>query len=154
MTIEKQQIYLDRVGQFFAQVKTWIPNEFKWVETTQRITDNTGEYEVPVLSMSLKQPPAPDIDDGAIADLFPQGTSVLMGEGLIKMKGMFGEEWIIYMRTEDMVMINRFGRERPLYKWVTVDGWYWIEDTHRNRAHLMNHEIFLELVTWVSEYEF
>ncbi|OQW92264.1 MAG: hypothetical protein BWK78_02210 [Thiotrichaceae bacterium IS1] len=152
--IEKQQIYLDRVGQFFAQVNNWIPSEFNRIETTQWVTDNTGKYEVPVLSMSIPQPPTPEIDDGAIADLLPEGTSVLMGEGLIKMKGMFGEEWIMYLLKESVKIRDRFGRERPMFKGIRTDGWYWIEDTHRNRAHLMNREIFLELVTFVSEYEF
>jgi hypothetical protein len=41
-----------------------------------------------------------------------------------------------------------------MYKGIDEDGWYWIEDSYRNKAHLINQTIFLELLTLVSDYEF
>jgi hypothetical protein len=44
--------------------------------------------------------------------------------------------------------INKF------YKGIEEAGWYWIEDRRRGRAHKIDKEVFYDLLTEVSDYEF
>jgi hypothetical protein len=69
---EKQQLYLEKINQFFGQVKKWLPNfEMVRIENSP-IEDKTGEYQTPILSIVKKDKP-----DEAQADLFPEGISFL-----------------------------------------------------------------------------
>ena len=70
------------------------------------------------------------------------------------MEGTVGTESIIYMLKDGLIITDRYGKNRPMYKGIDEDAWYWIEDSYRNKAHLINQTIFLELLTLVSDYEF
>ena len=53
---EKQQLYLEKVNQFFGQVKKWLPNSFKTVQIENHLLeDKTGEYKTPLLSIIKKE---------------------------------------------------------------------------------------------------
>ena len=85
---------------------------------------------------------------------------MIVGEGLIEIEGWFGKETIVYMTDggPQITKPSRNDRTKPIrvamYKGVEVDGWYWIEDSRRRRMHLVDQELFLELITFVSDYEF
>jgi len=75
---EKQKLYLKRVNQFFAEVKNWLSDDFETIRTENYpVEDETGKYQIPSLSIRGKS-------NNKVVDLFPKGTSVLMGEAFIE----------------------------------------------------------------------
>ena len=82
-----------------------------------------------------------------LAFIKPNGASVIGGEGLIEIEGLLaGKEYLLYMRNSK--------KGASLYKGINQDGWYWIEDSRRNRAHLLDKSLLLDIITLVSDYEF
>ena len=143
-----QQIYLQRVNQLHTNMKNWLQNEPFILENDNiEVMEALGHYQAVRLSIKTE-------NGDTLANLFPKGTSVLLGEGLIEMEGTVGTESIIYMLKDGLIITDRYGKNRPMYKGIDEDGWYWIEDSYRNKAHLINKTIFLDLLTLVSDYEF
>jgi len=146
---EKQQLYLKKVNQFFAQVKSWLSDDFEIIFTENyQVEDETGKYQTPSLSILKKEPSKP-----LVADLFPKGTSVLIGEGFIEVHGIYGEESFIYMLKDGWVIQDRFGKIRPMYRGVKIDGWYWLESYHRNQATLIDKEVLMDVLKTVTLYD-
>ena len=55
---EKQQLYLEKINQFFGQLKEWLPSSFDTLRTENSlIEDKTGEYQTPILSIVKKDKP-------------------------------------------------------------------------------------------------
>jgi len=44
-------------------------------------------------------------------------------------------------------------RTTSFYKGITKQGWYWIEDRKRGKAIFFTKELFVELLSEVSDYE-
>ncbi len=150
-TTEKQQLYQKRVDQFFAQIKNWLSDDFEIILTeNELIEDETGKYQIPSLSIVKKEPSKPN---KKIVDLFPKGTSVLMGEGFIEVHGVYGEESFIYMLKDGWVIQDRLGKIRPMYKDVKTDGWYWLESYHRNKASLVEQDVLMDVLKMVTLYD-
>ncbi|EDN68623.1 hypothetical protein BGP_5891 [Beggiatoa sp. PS] len=148
---EQQQLYLKRINQFFAQVKNWLSDDFETIPTENYLVeDETGKYQTLSLSIVRKEIPKPN---NKIVDLFPKGTSVLMGEGFIEVHGVYGEESFIYMLKDGWVIQDRFGQIRPMYKEVKTDGWYWLESYHRNKASLVDKEVLMDVLKTVTLYD-
>ncbi len=144
-----KQLYLERVNKFFNQVEDWLP-QFKIIRTDIN-QDNTGVNKTPSLSIVKKD--INDKEDNAVADLFPEGNSVLMGEGIIKINGPYGQESIIYMLKDGWIIQDRFGKERQMYQGIKCDGWYWLESSYRNIVHLVDKAILMDLLKMVSLYD-
>jgi hypothetical protein len=143
-----QQIYLQRVNQLHSNIKNWLLNEPFILETGNlELIESLETYQATRLAIKTE-------NGETLANLFPKGTSVLLGEGLVEMEGILGTESIIYMLKDGLIITDRYGKNRPMYKGIDKDGWYWIEDSYRNKAHLINQTIFLDLLTLVSDYEF
>ncbi len=148
---ERQELYLKRINQFFAQVKNWLADDFETIATENYpVEDETGKYQIPSLSIVKKEMSEPN---NRVVDLFPKGTSVLMGEGFIEVHGVYGEESFIYMVKDGWVIQDRFGKIRPMYKEVKTDGWYWLESYHRNRASLVDKEVLMDVLKMVTLYD-
>ncbi|HAI68480.1 MAG TPA: hypothetical protein DCM38_03470 [Gammaproteobacteria bacterium] len=144
----KQQIYLQRVNQLHTHIINWLQDEpFILEKGNMTVQSALGDYQAARLSIQTER-------GETLANLFSKGTSVLLGEGLIEMEGVVGTESIIYMLKGGLIITDRYGKNRPMYKGIHENGWYWIEDSYRNKAHLMNKTLFLELITLVSDYEF
>jgi hypothetical protein len=45
-------------------------------------------------------------------------------------------------------------RSRLYFNTIEADGWYWIEDTLRGKAHLLDEKLLRDLLWRVSDYEF
>jgi len=148
---EKQQLYLKRINQFFAQVKNWLSDDFETISTgNYLVEDETGKYQIPALSIVKKEKHKPN---NKVVDLFPKGTSVLMGEGFIEVHGVYGEESFIYMIKDGWSIQDRLGKIRPMYKEVKTDGWYWLESYHRNKASLIDKEVLMDVLKTVTLYD-
>lgn len=147
-TESKQQIYLQRINQLHTNIKNWLQDEPFILETRNiDIREALGNYQVAQLSIKTK-------NGETLANLLSKGTAVLLGEGLIEMEGKVGTESIIYMLKGGLMITDRYGKNRPMYKGINENGWYWIEDSYRNKAHLMNQALIKDLITLVSDYEF
>jgi len=144
----KQQIYLQRANQLYSNIRIWLQDEPLILENgNMAVQSALGHYQAVRLSMKTE-------NGETLANLFSKGTSVLLGEGLIEMEGAVGTESIIYMLKDGLIITDRYGKDRLMYKGINEDGWYWIEDSYRNKAHLMNKILIKELITLVSDYEF
>lgn len=144
---DKQTLYIQRVKRFFAQVKRWLPDELSCYEIPRQLSDESGDYDAFALAIIKQSQP-----DSAVADLFPQGYSVLLGEGLIELAGPFGEESIVYLLPDELT-IKRNGKTQPMFKGLQTDGWYWMEDPRRGRVLPLSQELFIELLGLTGAYE-
>jgi len=141
---EKQQLYLEKINQFFGQLKKWLPNSFQTIRTENNpIEDKTGEYQTPILSIVKKDKP-----DDAVADLFPEGISFLTDDALIEIHGAWDEEEVIFMQSNNLRYTIRNGEKCPMYEGFVQEGWYWITDI--NKIRLITKEVFIELLNRVS----
>ncbi len=145
---EKQQLYLEKVNQFFGQVKKWLPTPFETVQTENALLeDKTGEYEVPLLSIIKKGVPTPD---SVIANLLPEGISFLTGEDLIEIKGAWDEEEVAYIQEKNLIHTERNGKECLMDEGFETEGWYWIIK-NKNQICPITKEVFLEIIKRVSD---
>jgi len=108
MMIEQQQqveqkklIYLQRVHQFFDDIKNWLKNEILYVEQQKiEIMEKfVGTYTVPTLSISSQT-------QEKLADIIPAGANIMVGEGRIDIEGWFGTEYIVYMRQDGPLLLK------------------------------------------------
>jgi hypothetical protein len=135
-TVETQKnIYLQRVNQLYTQVKNWLQSEPVHLKNTEiEIQEVLGCYSVPQLLIQT--------DRGEmLARLKPAGASVLGGEGLILVEGWLDKAYLLYLQKNETDSIE-------------TDGWYWEEQRLNTPPHLLNKMKFLQLITWVSDYEF
>jgi hypothetical protein len=141
-----KELYLVRVNHLFDEVNTWLQNEPLQIEPHEiEIGEElTGDYLVPVLTISSVTPPE------KLADLKPAGACIIAAEGRIDVEGWLGTEYLAYLIDGG----PRVGGGRKLYEAVKDDGWYWIENNSSRRVHTVNKDILLQLLTEVSHYGF
>jgi hypothetical protein len=138
--IEKpQQIYLQRITQLYSDIKTWLQDEPLIVENGEiEVIEALGRYKAPRLSIKTQE-------GEMLAELKPTGASILLAEGAIDVEGRIDLEYVLYMSKSD---------PQTFFK-VEADGWYWQEQRDEVDPHFLNNKTtFLELITWVSDYEF
>jgi len=141
---EKQQLYLEKINQFFEQIKEWLPNSFETVRTENSpIEDKTGEYQTPILFIVKKDKP-----DDAVADLLPEGISFLTDDALIEIHGAYDDEEMIYMQENNQRYTIKNGGKCPMYQGFVQEGWYWITDL--NQIRLITKDLFIDLLNRVS----
>ncbi len=137
----KLQLYLKRVEQLYISIQQWLTEaNLSFESNSVEITEKLGTYQVTQLSIKTTT-------GKWLAFIKPNGASVIGGEGLIEIEGLLaGKEYLLYMRNSK--------KGASLYKGINQDGWYWIEDSRRNRAHLLDKSLLLDIITLVSDYEF
>jgi hypothetical protein len=148
------QRYLERVEQLYTPIKQWVREENLVIVPSRVDTiERQATYKVTQLTLKTQE-------GETLAEIKPTSSMLVAGEGLIEIEGWFGKETLVYM-IKDRLMITKPSRKDrtknvtvPMYEGIDVDGWYWIEDSRRNRAHRLDKSIFLELITFVSDYEF
>ena len=139
-----KQKYLARIQELFANIKTWLADypelqiEQSEVEIGEELTDY---YLAPVLV--IKTPTE------QLAKIEPQGACIIDAEGRIDVYGLFGIEYIIYL-----VNGGPYLRDEQMFKDVINDGWYWVENNLKNKAHPMNQETFLKMFKEATDYDF
>lgn len=134
----KKQIYLQRVNQFYADLKNWLQDEaFILEEDHVDVIEALGEYQAPRCSVKTQE-------GELLAEFKPTGASVLLAEGAIDVKGWLDKEYVLYMLKND---------PQTYYK-IEEDGWYWQEQRLDVEPHFLNNKTtLLQLITWVSDYE-
>jgi len=129
----QKQVYLQHVTQLYSEINDWLQQGTLCLKNTEiEIQEVLGHYSVPQLEIQT--------DTGEIlADIEPAGASVLGAEGLILVKGWLDKGYILYLGKSDS---------------IETEGWYWEEQRLNTPPHFLNKTTFLQLITWVSDYEF
>jgi len=138
-----KQTYLARVNQLFTNIPEWLKDypdlqlEHGEVVIGEELTDY---YTAPVLV--IKTPTQ------QLAKIEPQGACIMEAEGRIDLVGWLTKEYIIYL-----VHGGPYLRGKQIFKEVTNDGWYWVENNLKNQAHAMNQKNFLTLFRRATDHE-
>jgi predicted nucleic acid-binding protein len=96
-----------------------------------------GKYKAPQLTIKTQQ-------GEPLAAFKPAGASVLLAEGTIDVEGWLDRGYIVYM----------LANSPQTFYHTPVDGWYWQEQRLNTDPHFLNKTWLLQLITWVSDYEF
>ncbi|MCK5523332.1 MAG: hypothetical protein KAI83_09385 [Thiomargarita sp.] len=131
----QKQIYLQHVTQLYTDISDWLQSEPLRLKNTEiEIQEVLGRYSVPQLEIQT--------DTGEVlADMKPTGASVLGAEGLIIVEGWLDKGYVLYLRKNETDSIE-------------TDGWYWEEQRLNTPPHFLTKTKLLQLITWVSDYEF
>ena len=152
---ETLRIYRQNVSTLFEQVKTWmedIPFSTK-EESIELNEEKSGRYSISKLVIF-------DENDHLLAELAPSAAWVIGAKGRMDLVGEFEREILVYLDAAPSKPVFPSKHDNPekekfrLYKGIEQDGWYWIESKHLMRSHIVNQELFLDLLAEVSNYEF
>ena len=138
-----KQRYLTRVNQLFDKIKFWLKvrQELQIKQGEVEIgEDITGFYMAPTLIISSPEE--------QLAEFKPEGACIMDAEGRIDVLGWLGIEYVIYM-----VNGGPFLGGKRVFKDIEADGWYWVENNLKNKAHFMNQANFVKLFKQAAYYE-
>lgn len=82
-----------------------------------------------------------------LAELKPVGAYIMASEGRVDCLAWLDTEYIIYL-----VNGGPYLSGKQVFKDVDDDGWYWVENNLKSKAHSMNKETFFKLFTLASDY--
>jgi hypothetical protein len=135
---QNKQLFLERLGLLFDDIKTWIADENLQIEQQQiEITEEIlGTYTAPQLLISTKT-------NQKLVEISPIYGFSIVAEGLIGVTGELGKEYIAYLRWGEQTLYN-----------VTGDTWYWMASLSGSRVYRMNKARLLKVITAVSDYQF
>jgi hypothetical protein len=144
---EKQQVYLQRVHQFYQNIQNWLtPENLRLTTHDVEVAEDFGQY----LGISLA---IQTVAGERLAELKPLGSAAILAEGLIEVTGWLDHDYVMYLLTGGPTFIDPAGMTHSFYPGIEEEGWYWI-----NRLHsvplLLKKPSLLQLITWVSDYEF
>lgn len=148
--------YISSVRELFKQVDSWLKEKNLKTkrENTQIHEEASGPYTAPMLKIF-------DPNSQCIAELRPIGTWIIAAKGRIDLIGKLDKTTLVELDkggphiTTSIAVGDQAEKpiSKPLYKGIDASGWYWIEDKLRGKAHLINKDLFLELLAEVSDYE-
>lgn len=155
---QKKQTYLKRVNLFFQDVKQWFKDEPLLIEESMREINETlmeddirDIYTAPMLTVYTQ-------NHEKVVDIKPVGACVIVAKGMIDIEGPYGDrEHITYMLKEQPLILRKVNSqliEKPMYNNVNTDNWYWLSESDRHNAQVMNQNLLRKLIMRVSDYEF
>ena len=154
------QTYLQRVDELYSHFEVWLKEEELITNPEEIVIEEiNAKYKVNKLTISTKSVEK-------IAEIVPIGFNIVGGAGRIDVQGRFDSVNIIYLlhggpsihfkervlRNDKTVFEGKYS-SKHLYKGVDSDDWYWIE-SKLGRAKHIDKELFLDILTSVSDYEF
>ncbi len=138
-----KQRYLTRVNQLFDNVKLWLKDkqELQIQQGEVKIgEDLTGFYMAPTLVITNPKE--------QLAEFKPEGACIMDSEGRIDVLGWLSIEYVIYMVNGGPILAGK-----KMFKDIENDGWYWVENNLKNKAHFMNQVNFIKLFTQATYHE-
>jgi len=155
-TKSRQEEYVSRLNELYSAVETWMEDtDLKTSRGTVELNEEIpGRYEAATLKISGAQ-------GKKVADLLPVGAWIIGAEGRVDLVGLLDRNSLVYLReggphikmTESERPRDSKEWSRPLFKGVERPGWYWIGESRRGRAHPLTKELFLDLLSEVSDYD-
>ncbi len=147
------QYFLDSIADLYKSIEGWVKLQSISI-TREEVELNEEFYGIyKADKLVLKR-------DGVIlADIIPIGARVIGANGRVDMVGEFDKVIILYFEKSGPAMTTtttgiQFPSVYRFFRDVKERGWYWLEDTRREKAHKLDRELFYELLTEVSDYEF
>ena len=173
---DQVKAFVESVNIFFAEVESWIASSsLKSIRQEIEISEEySGAYKVSKLMLQ-------DESGKKVAEFVPVGAFIIGGRGRIDMNGTIDKAVIVNL---GIISLEEVSLECPycfnpvsegqkickicggtvenysvplktaFYKGIDKEGWYWIENARRGKAHFLNYELFIELLQEVSDYEF
>ncbi|PMS16893.1 hypothetical protein C0Z18_22405 [Trinickia dabaoshanensis] len=154
---EKVRLYRDRVAAFMMQAHGWCTARGLVVEevTTELLEEALPKYEAN--SLHILTP-----DRQPLAELLPTGSAIIGALGRIDLRGTLARHAFLFqtgkgprVSLSDTSADGKTSSDtpRPIISGIEGDGWYWYEAFIR-RAKQVDENLFLDLLTDVSDYEF
>lgn len=147
--------FLEKVETLFADFEKWVSaNNLKTSRTAVKITeDSLGTYDAPVLNIT-------NAEGQKIAEARPIGTRILGANGRVDLLGHYDKAILVDLNNGGPTLtstINDGPRSQTnvtkFYGGVDQAGWYWIDRSVRPKGHQIGKEIFLDLLSNISDYE-
>ncbi len=151
------------LDRFLKDIDELYVNIISWLDTSELTTfteqielreEASGAYKIRKLIIHDKK-------KETIADITPVSARVIGANGRVDSLGKYDKAIILKLEKNDSPSIttipvgdHKEATSTQFYKGIEKAGWYWIEDRRRGKAHFLNKELFLELLSEVSDYEF
>ena len=148
--------YLTDINKLFKKIDKWLaPSGLVISRTKIEITEEaSGKYSIDKLIITGS-------DDNTIASVVPVGAWVIGANGRIDMIGRYDRIILLKLEgntqeneTTSRTSVEKVNHTSTLFKSINTTDWYWIENRRLGRAYLLNKQLFYELLTEVSDYEF
>ena len=148
--------YLNSINELYQNIDIWLSSsDLATSQEKIEITEEaSGKYNAHKLIIK-------DVKKDTVASIVPVGAWVIGANGRVDLIGKYDIVIIINLEkgeplltTEITVGDHQETSSTKFYKGINETGWYWIEDRRRGKAHLLNKELFHELLSEVSDYEF
>lgn len=148
--------FLKNTDKLYDNINSWIGTHGltalpEKIEVTE---EASGKYSANKLTIQ-------DEKKQIIASIVPIGAWVIGANGRVDLIGKFDKLIIVNLEkgglslsTTMTVGDHQETSTRHFYKGIKEAGWYWIEDTRLGKARLLDKDLFLELLSEVSDYEF
>ncbi len=147
--------YLKNISECYTMVGEWLNEKSLLSKTIEyNIYEKaSGEYTTEKLLIYKDK-------NNQIAEIIPVGTWIIGANGRIDLIGNFDQQILIYLKKDIKIKtsITTSTDEEEyqvsesshfLYKGFEQDGWYWIEDKRLGKAHVLNKELFFDLLSEV-----
>jgi len=153
MILEK---FLKNIGELYDNISSWLsPYGLNTLSEKIKITEEaSGTYNANKLTIL-------DEKKETVASIMPVGAWVIGANGRLDLIGKYDKVIIVNLEkggpalsTTVTVGDHQEASTRQFYKGIEKTGWYWIEDRRRGKAHLLDKDLLLELLSEVSDYEF
>lgn len=144
--------FCQRVEQLYEVVGQWMPGEIISLhrEPLTLNEEGIGEYVVDKLILE-------DQAQGKVATLTPKGSLVIGAEGRVDLVGKYDMATLVWLQEDAPSTTGADNaaqkKIRFFFNAIESDGWYWIEDSRRAKAHPVTQSLFQELLWRVSDYE-
>lgn len=143
--------YCARVEELYEAIQQWLPRDVLELgrEKTWLNEEGIGEYFADKLILK-------DKTQGVVATLVPIGALVIGAEGRVDLNGKYDSVPLVWLVEDGPQLSTSTGtapaRTRFFFNAIETDGWYWIEDARRGKAHPVTSELLRELLWQVSDY--
>ncbi|MBM4023834.1 MAG: hypothetical protein FJ280_00280 [Planctomycetes bacterium] len=140
-TKSRQDEYLARVNALYSDAEKWIEGTDLEVSrgTMELDEEALGRYAAPTLTIQ-------DAQGKKVADLLPVGAQIIGAEGRVDIVGRLDRNHLLYLPPKEAGV-------RRSFKGMGEAGWYWIGETRLRRVHRLAQELFLDLLSEVSDYD-
>jgi hypothetical protein len=145
--------YIERLQNLYDDIRLWSRGQGLDItrEEERLLEQDLGTYSAPALKITCS--------GKFVASVKPIGANVIGASGRVDIIGRLDKDSLVYLQTGPHLTINTSTdgeiierSSKPFFKGVTDDGWYRIEEKRLGRARLLDQELFLDLLTEVSDY--
>lgn len=147
--------FLSKIEDFFSDLEKWssevgLTTTRGSVEVSEEIL---GTYSAPTLTII-------DSTGESIAEAVPIGRSIVGANGRVDLNGTYDKAILLALSEGGPSLHTTVTegshveqRTKKIYQGVTEAGWYWIERTARLKGNAVTKDLFLYLLSQVSDYE-